>query len=71
MSEFHAEASQATASERLVQGPFVEARSGFEPTTFLAKGDESTNDPPRSTRRILSGSSFYLPRRLNSKHHQP
>ena len=29
--EFHAEAPQATASERLTQDPYVAARAGFEP----------------------------------------
>ena len=31
MSEFHAEATQADASERLVHGPYVAARLGIEP----------------------------------------
>ena len=47
--EFHAEAPQATASERLAQGPYVAARAGFEPTTLRTKGDESTNEPPGPT----------------------
>src|SRR6218665_2061681 len=34
VSEFHAEASQATASKGLSQGPYVAARAGFEPATF-------------------------------------
>src|SRR6218665_3520329 len=42
--ESHAEAPQATASEGLVQGPYVEARAGFEPVTFRTKGIESTNE---------------------------
>src|SRR6218665_1390854 len=33
MSEFHAEAPQPTASERLVQGPYVASRAGFEETS--------------------------------------
>ena len=49
MSEFHAEAPQATASEGLAQGPYVAASAGFEPTTLRTKGDESTNQPPRPT----------------------
>ena len=49
MSEFHAEAPQATASEGPAQGPYMEARAGFEPTTVRTKGDESTNEPPRPT----------------------
>ena len=44
--EFQAEAPQATASERLVQGPYMAARAGFDPTTFRTKGHESTNEPP-------------------------
>ena len=44
MSEFHAEAPKATASDGLAQGPYVAATEGFEPTTFRTKGDESTND---------------------------
>src|SRR6218665_963982 len=47
--EFHAEAPQATASEGLVQGLYVAARVGFEPTTLFTKGDESTNEPSRPT----------------------
>ena len=34
VSEFHAEAQQATASEGLAQGPYVAARAGFEPMTL-------------------------------------
>ena len=47
--EFHAEASQATASAELAQGPCVAARAGFEPMTLRTKGAESTNEPPRPT----------------------
>ena len=47
VSEFHAEAPQAIASEGLAQGPCVVARVGFEPTTLRTKGIESTNEPPR------------------------
>ena len=49
VSEFHAEAPQAIASERLAQGPYVAARAGFEPTTLRSKGIEFTNAPPRLT----------------------
>src|SRR6218665_1672084 len=45
VSEFHAKAQQATASEGLAQGPYVAARAGFEPMTLRMKGDESTNEP--------------------------
>ena len=47
VSEFHAEAPQATAREGLAQGHYVAARAGFEPATLRTKGDESTNEPPR------------------------
>ena len=46
MSEFHAEAPQATVSEGLAQGPYVAARAGFEHTTLRTKGAESANVPP-------------------------
>ena len=59
MSEFHAEASQATASEGLAQGPYVAARAGFEPSTYRTKGDESTNEPPHLTRLYLISSFAY------------
>src|SRR6218665_3189739 len=49
LAEFHAEAPQATVSEGLAQGLYVAARAGFEPTTLLMKGDESTNEPPHPT----------------------
>ena len=54
VSEFHAEAPQAIASEGLAQGPFVAARagSGYQPPTLRTKGDEFTNEPPLSTTRI-------------------
>ena len=47
VSEFYAETPQATASERLAQGPYVAARAGFEPTTLRTKCRESTNKLPR------------------------
>src|SRR6218665_359645 len=50
--EFHAKALQATANEGLAQGPYVVARAGFEPTTLLTKGVESTNEPPRPACRL-------------------
>ena len=43
VSEFHAEAPQATASQGLAQGPFVAARAGVELMTFWTKGVDSTN----------------------------
>jgi len=48
--EFHAQAPQATASERLAQGPYVAAKAGFETMTYQTKGVESTNEPPRPTK---------------------
>jgi len=41
--EFHAEASQATMSEGLSQGPYVASRAGVEPMTLRTKGVDSTN----------------------------
>src|SRR6218665_1951113 len=49
LSEFHAEAPQATASEELV----VAAAEGFEPATLRTKGAESTNEPPRPTHHLI------------------
>ena len=49
VSEFHAEAPHATASEGLVRGPYVAARAGFKPVTLPKKGAESTNESPRFT----------------------
>jgi len=46
VSQFHAEAPQATVSEGLAQGPYVAARAGFEPATIRTRDDESTNEPP-------------------------
>jgi len=45
VSKVHAGVPQATASEGLVQGPYVAARVRFEPTTFLTKGVESATTP--------------------------
>ena len=45
MSEFHAEAPQATASEGLAQGPYVAARVELELATLWTKGAEFTNEP--------------------------
>ena len=52
MSEFHAEAPQATASEGLEQDPYVVDRVGFEPATLRTKGVESTNEPLRPTSTV-------------------
>ena len=49
MLEFHAEVPQAIASEGLAQCPYMAARAGFEPTALRMKGDESTNESPRTT----------------------
>src|SRR6218665_968156 len=43
VSEFQAGERQVTVSEGLAQGPYLAARTGFEPP----KGDESTNELPR------------------------
>ena len=47
VSEFHAEAPQAIASEGLAQGPYVAARAGFEPRILWTKCVEYTNEPSR------------------------
>src|SRR6218665_1636734 len=52
VSEFHAEDPQAIASEGLVQGPYVAARTGYEPATLQTKGTESTNEPSRPTKNL-------------------
>ena len=49
VSEFHAEAPQASASEGLSQGSYVEARAGVDPTTPRTIGVDPTNEPPRPT----------------------
>src|SRR6218665_2266410 len=46
VSEFHAEAPQATAGKGLAQGPYVAARAGVEPTTLRLKVIVSTKAPP-------------------------
>src|SRR6218665_1351741 len=46
VSEFHAEALQAIASEGLAQRRYVAARTGFEPMTLRSTGINSTNEPP-------------------------
>src|SRR6218665_3945414 len=46
VSEFHAKAPQAIASEGIAQGPYVATRTGFEPTTLRSTGIDSTNRPP-------------------------
>src|SRR6218665_2708030 len=46
VSEFRAEAPQATVSEGLAQGPYVAASAGLEPMTLQTKCDKSTNEPP-------------------------
>ena len=47
MPEYHTEAPQATVSEGVAQAPFVAARAGIEPMTFLTKGVDSTKAPSR------------------------
>ena len=53
MSEFHAEAPQATASEELAQSPYVAAKAGFEPTTLRSTAIDSSNEPPRPHKRCV------------------
>ena|SRR6218665_2946944 len=53
MSEFHAEAPQATASEGLAQGRCVATRAGFELATLWSKGIDSTNAPPCPTSSVM------------------
>src|SRR6218665_1564030 len=43
VSEFHAEAPQATVSEELAQGPSVAARAGVKATTLRLTVCDSTN----------------------------
>src|SRR6218665_1721980 len=45
MSEFYAEAPQATASEALAPGPYVAATAGFKHATLRSIGIDSTNEP--------------------------
>jgi len=45
VSEFHPEAPEATASEALVEGSYVEARAGLEPTTIRTKLPMSHHAP--------------------------
>ena len=47
VSEFLTKAPQATASERLAQGPYVSAKAGFGTATLRPRDAESTNEPPR------------------------
>ena len=56
MSEFHAEAPQATASEGLAQGLYL---ARFEPKTLRTKGYESTNEPPRPTKLVQHVGVFW------------
>ena len=78
-SEFHAEAPQTTASEGLVQGPYVAARAGFEPTPLRRKASnlpmshhtqrnlvsECMHDSPLSRRRIFSPTVYSLYSRVD------
>ena len=67
MSEFHAEAPQAIASERLAQGPYVVARAGVEPATLRMIGVNSTNATPHPTHYITN--IFEITCILQPKHH--
>src|SRR6218665_278499 len=59
VSEVHAKLPQATASEGLSKSPYVVARAGIEPTTLRTKGDESTNEPPYNTIRLVQIDDFH------------
>src|SRR6218665_1581169 len=54
VSEFHAEAPQATVSEGLAQGPYVAARAGFEPTTLRSAAIDFTQFIWLGTRQQLA-----------------
>ena len=60
VSEFHAEAPQATASEGLAQDLYMATRAGIEPTTIRTIGVDSTNEPPRSMCSHYSADSVAL-----------
>ena len=70
MPEFHAEAPQATVSERLTQGPYVVARAGVEPMNLRTKGVDSTKAQPRPSElycrycKISVGRAFVTPLQL-------
>ena len=54
MSEFHAEAPEATASEGLAQVVYVAARAVFEPTILQSKGIDSTTPPQQRIHELYS-----------------
>ena len=60
VSEFDAEAPQATANEGLAQGPYVAAKTGLKPTTFQTKGVQSTNEPPCPLPYLFKGAIVLL-----------
>ena len=53
VSEFHAEALQASASEGLVQGPDMAARPGVEHATLRTISVDSTNEPLTCTHKVI------------------
>src|SRR6218665_918866 len=63
VSEFHAEAPQATASEGLAQGPYV---ARFEPAVLRTTDIESTNEPPHPTIMSICHLDVRLTRSLMS-----
>src|SRR6218665_404239 len=69
VSEFYAEAPQATASKGLAQGPYVAARAGVEPTTLRLTVIDVTNAPPRpkfsTVIKVQTLNFFYLMRSNN------
>jgi len=58
VSEFHAEAPQATASEELAQSPYMAVRAGFETMTLQMKSVETTNEPPLPD--LMKSYDFFL-----------
>ena len=67
VSEFRAEAPQATASEGLVQGPSITARAEFEPATHQAKYAEFAIEPYAPTSHHAPTNSLLFYRILTLK----
>ena len=61
MLDLTREALHATASEGLVQGPYVAARVGFEPATLWTQGTEPTTEPPCSTKASVEARTLMPP----------
>src|SRR6218665_173475 len=56
MPKFRVDAPHATASEGLIQGPYVAFRAEFEPVTLRTKGVESANEPRVPQNNVLEQS---------------